>query len=43
MYRQVTLKRPEHPQAYIKIAFIYCLKWNKDEIAAEWAELALQK
>ena len=35
--------RPDDSQPLLKLAFIYCLKWNRDEEAAKWAELALEK
>ena len=41
MYKKVNLIRPDASQPLLKLAFIYCLKWNRDEEAAKWAEMAL--
>jgi len=29
-------------EAYLKIAFVNCLKWNKEEEAQQWAEAVLK-
>jgi tetratricopeptide (TPR) repeat protein len=38
LYKKVISINPGVAQAYLKIAFIYCLKWNRDSEAVQWAE-----